>query len=76
MKVSISAQNISVTAVIAAARKMHSHRELVTYLRSCLKSPAPNIWATGMENPLQTPITKPITRKFTEPVLPTAARAL
>ena len=35
----------------------------------------PNIWETGIPKPLHMPITKPMTRKFTEPVLPTAARA-
>ena len=36
-------------AVMIAAKIMHSHRELVTYFLSCLKSPAPYDCATSEE---------------------------
>ncbi len=64
----------AVSRVSTAANPRDSQTQLATYLRRSSKSRAPNLWATGMENPLHTPMQKPMIRKFTEPVAPTAAR--
>ena len=44
-----------------------------TLRRTSCSSFAPKAWAIGMEKPEQKPRHRPITRKFTEPVAPTAA---
>jgi len=75
MPVRIAPQNRTVAAVNAAPMAVHSQTPLVTYRRSSCSSPAPNLWATGMEKPPHTPAQKPTTRKLMEPVEPTAANA-
>ena len=68
-------QSSAVAAAIRIENPTVSQKELAVYRRSPSSSRAPKHWATGMANPLHTPMQKPSTKKFSEPVEPTAARA-
>ena len=57
------------------AKPADSQAALAAHWRILECSPEPIRWATGMAKPLHMPVQKPITKKLTEPVEPTAARA-
>ena len=61
---------------MTAENRIASHALLATNRLRAFSFFSPNFWATGMAKPLHTPRQKPIIIKLTEPVDPTAARAL
>ena len=61
--------------VVTSEKRIASHTLLATYFLKEDSSCAPNAFATGMANPLHTPIQKPIIMKLMDPVPPTAASA-
>lgn len=65
--------NTQTRTVSRAARPAETQMMLATKRRSSPCSPEPKRWATGMANPLHTPVQKPMIIKLMEPVDPTAA---
>jgi len=70
----IASQKITTNPVRITEKAIASQVQFATYLRRSSSFFAPNICATGIANPLQTPVQNPITIKFREPVDPTPAR--
>ena len=75
MIISILRQNITDASVSTMANTILQIYPLNTYFLRSAGFLAPKHWATGITNPLQTPIQKPIIMKLIEPVAPTPARA-
>ena len=67
-------QHRAVTTVRIREKITHSHALLATNRRRSSSLRAPNICATGIAKPLQTPVQKPMTIKFKDDVDPTPAR--
>ena len=64
-----------IITVKTVAKKMDTHIPFVIYRFRLSESLAPNVCATGIAKPLQTPIQNPKIMKLIEPVEPTAAKA-
>ena len=76
IQVMICLHKIQVTMVMITAKTIESHTLFATNLRRPVWSFAPKRCATGIAKPLQTPMQKPMIIKLTDPVEPTAAKAL
>ena len=75
IRIRICLQNSAVTTAIAMEMPAASTDAFTTYRRIREYSFAPKVCATGIANPLHSPMQKPMIRKFREPLAPTDASA-
>ena len=75
MPIKILKHRKTIDIVIIKANIIHKITPFIKPERSLSLFFAPNSLAKGIANPLQIPMQKPNTRKFIEPVAPTAASA-
>ena len=68
-------QRTPTKTVMTTEKISASQAALAANRRSPRPSPAPNLWATGIENPLHTPMQNPLIMKLMELVEPTDASA-